>query len=330
MNITDFNFSNSRSKINALVEGISQQILQGRLTTGDNLPSINEMSDLLKVSRDTVFKAYKELRRMQLVESNPMKGYYIAGKVKRILLLLDTYSSFKQDLYKQFVAHLSGDYKVDLIFHQYNEHLFETIVRDSAGKYSMYVVMNFSNEVLSSSLKKIPAHQLLLLDFGNFDKTGYNYICQDFDQSFFDCLMSVRPAIEKYKNLCFVFPNEHSHPVSAIDAFYRFGEAAGKHCSVIRSNDDTIVVERSTLYIGIVREDIVTIVKRADEQGLVLGTDVGLLIYNDEPLLEIIKNGISSISIDFGLMGKKAADFVMKRKPVTDYLPTTVQLRSSL
>ena len=330
MNISDFNFSNSRSKINALVEGISQQILQGRLITGDNLPSINEMSDMLKVSRDTVFKAYKELRRMQLVESNPMKGYYITGKVKRILLLLDTYSSFKQDLYKQFVAHLSGDYKVDLIFHQYNEHLFDTVIRDSAGKYSMYVVMNFSNEVLSTTLSKIPAHQLLLLDFGNFDKSGYNYICQDFDLSFYNCLLSIRNEIEKYKQICFVFPNEHSHPVSAIGALYRFGEEAGKGCSVVRTNDDWRGVENSTLYIGIMREDIVTIVKSADENGFKLGKDIGLLIYNEEPLLEIIKNGISSISVDFGLMGSKAAEFVMRRKPVQEYLPTTIHLRSSL
>lgn len=329
MNISDFNFSNSRSKIHALVEGISQLIMHGKLMPGDNLPSINEMSELLKVSRDTVFKSYKELRHLQLIESNPMKGYYITGRVKRILLLLDTYSSFKQDLYKQFTTNLSSDYKVDLIFHQYNEHLFETIVRDSAGKYSMYVVMNFSNEVLSPSLKKIPAQQLLLLDFGNFDKTDYNYICQDFDQSFYDCLMSVREQIDKYRNLCFVFPTEHSHPVSAIDAFHRFGDATNRKTSVHRTVDDRIGLEPSTLYIGIVREDIVRIVKSADEQGLILGEDIGLLIYNDEPLLEIIKNGISSISIDFGLMGKKAAGFVMKRMPVQEYLPTKIIVRSS-
>jgi DNA-binding transcriptional regulator YhcF (GntR family) len=330
MNILDFNFSHSRSKIKALVEGVSQQILQGKLVPGDNLPSINEMSDMLKVSRDTVFKAYKELRRMQLVESNPMKGYYITGKVKRILLLLDTYSSFKQDLYKQFVANLTGDYKVDLIFHQYNEQLFETIIRESTGKYTLYVVMNFSNEVLSPALTKIPAHQLLLLDFGNFDKTGYNYICQNFDQSFFDCLVSVRAQLDKYDRLCFVFPGEHSHPVSSIDALNRFGEVAGKACSVVRTSSDWKGVEKGTLYIVIVREDIVSIVKSADDNSYELGRDIGLLIYNEEPLLEIIKNGIASVSIDFGLMGKMAARFVMKRQPVQEYLPTTINLRSSI
>ncbi|MDP3441874.1 MAG: GntR family transcriptional regulator, partial [Ignavibacteria bacterium] len=311
-------------------DGISLQILQGHLKPGDNLPSINEMSDLLSVSRDTVFKAYKELKKLHLIESNPMKGYYITGNVQRILLLLDTYSSFKQDLYKQFVAHLSGDYKVDLIFHQYNQQLFETIVRESAGKYSMYVVMNFSNEVLSPALQKIPAHQLLLLDFGNFDKSAYNYICQDFDSKFFECLVSVREKLAKYRHICFVFPTELLHPASSIDALYRFGELTGTSCSVLRDMKDWKGVEPSTLYLGIVREDIVAIVKSADEKGLELGKDVGLLIYNEEPLLEVIKNGISSISIDFGQMGMKAARFVTNREPIQEYLPTKIFLRASL
>jgi DNA-binding transcriptional regulator YhcF (GntR family) len=330
MKSTDFIFSNSRSKIKTLVDGISLQILQGMLVPGDNLPSINEMSDQLKVSRDTVFKAYKELKRMNLIESNPMKGYFVTGKVKRILLLLDTYSSFKQDLYKQFVAHLSGEYKVDLIFHQYNEQLFETIIKESVGKYTMYVVMNFSNEFLSPSLKVIPAHQLLLLDFGNFDKINYNYICQDFDEAFFNCLVSVKEKLSKYRHISFMFPEEHSHPVCAIDALHRFGELTQTPCTVIRASDDWKGVDPFTLYIVIMREDIVSIVKSANKKQLSIGSDIGILVYNEEPLLEIINQGIASISVDFGLMGKMAAKFVMKRKTVQEYLPTTIWIRPSL
>ncbi len=330
MILSDFIFSNSRSKIKTLVDGISMQILQGMLVPGDNLPSINEMSDQLKVSRDTVFKAYKELKRMHLIESNPMKGYFVTGKVKRILLLLDTYSSFKQDLYKQFVANLSGEYKVDLIFHQYNEQLFETIIKESAGKYTMYVVMNFSNEFLSPSLRVIPSHQLLLLDFGNFDKTNYNYICQDFNTAFYDCLVAVRQKLSKYRHISFVFPEEHSHPACAMDALQRFGELTNTPCSIIRTTEEWKGVEHLTLYIVIMREDIVSIVKSANEKQLRIGVDIGILVYNEEPLLEIINDGIASVSIDFGLMGQKAAMFVMNRKSVQEYLPTTVCLRSSI
>lgn len=330
MKVKDFDFSNSRSKVKVLVDGISLKITLGTLVPGDNLPSINDMSALLYVSRDTVFKAYKELKQLELIESTPMKGYYVTGKVKRILLLLDTYSSFKQALYKQFVAHLSGDYKVDLIFHQYNRRLFETIIKESIGKYSLYVVMNFSNDILSPVIKKLPAHQLLLLDFGNFDKSGYNYICQDFDTAFYNCLLSVREQLAKYKQICFVMPGEHAHPLCSIDAVKRFGALTSTPCTVIQTDSDWKGVNPSTLYIGIVREDIVSIIKSADEKGLKLGSDIGLLIYNEEPLLEVIKNGISSVSIDFGLLGEKAAHFVMTRETVQEYIPTHINLRASL
>ena len=181
-------FTHSTSKFKSLADGISLSIMQGELRTGDNLLSINEAKIYYKVSRDTVFKAYNELKRRRLIDSTPTKGYFVTGEVNHILLLLDTYSSFKQNLYHRFVADLPENYKVDLIFHQYYERLFETIVRESIGKYSMYVIMNFSNEQFSDTLKLIPSNKLLLLDFGNFEKSEYSYICQDFNESFFNCL----------------------------------------------------------------------------------------------------------------------------------------------
>src|ERR1035437_2384514 len=171
--MTNIKFTHSTSKIKSLADGISLSIMQGELKAGDNLPSINEASAHQNVSRDTVFKAYNELKRRGLIESNPTKGYFVTGEVNHVLLLLDTYSSFKQNLYRRFAANLPENYKVDLIFHQYNERLFETIIRESVGKYSMYVVMNFSNDHFSDTLKSIPANKLLLLDFGNFEKSDY-------------------------------------------------------------------------------------------------------------------------------------------------------------
>jgi DNA-binding transcriptional regulator YhcF (GntR family) len=199
-------FSHSISKIKTLADGISLSVMQGELKTGDNLPSINEASALHKVSRDTVFKAYNELKRRGVIDSNPTKGYYVTGEVNHVLLILDTYSSFKQKLYRRFAANLPENFKVDLIFHQYNEQLFETIVHESIGKYSMYVVMNFSNDHFSEALKMIPSTKLLLLDFGNFEKSAYSYICQDFNESIYNCLNLGVELLQKYKRLSFIFP----------------------------------------------------------------------------------------------------------------------------
>ncbi|MDD4968869.1 MAG: substrate-binding domain-containing protein [Paludibacter sp.] len=328
--MSQINFSNSTSKIRSLADGISLSILQGRLKVGDNLLSINEASSLHKVSRDTVFKAYNELKKKGLIDSTPQKGYFVTGEVNHILLLLDTYSSFKQNLYHSFIANLPENYKVDLIFHQYNEQLFETIVRESIGKYSMYVIMNFSNNQFSETLTAIPSHKLLLLDFGDFEKSEYSYICQDFNQSLTDCLTEGKDLLKKYKKLTFVFPEELCHPVSSIEYFTKFCLSQKYEYEVIRKESDWKGVEAGTAYLCILSEDLVKIIKAADSAQLKVGNDIGLIAYNDEPVLEVIKDGISSISIDFGLMGEKAANFITGKQPIQEYLPTELIVRNSI
>jgi len=326
----EIKFSNSTSKIKSLADAISLSIMQERLKVGDNLQSINEASTLHKVSRDTVFKAYNELKKRGLIDSTPQKGYFVTGEVNHILLLLDAYSSFKQNLYHQFIANLPENYKVDLIFHQYNERLFETIVRESLGKYSMYVIMNFSNDHFSDTLKSIPSNKLLLLDFGNFEKSEYSYICQDFNDSFYNCLNKGSGLLKKYKKLTFVFPEEVCHPVSAIESFIKYSLSRNFEYEVIRKESEWKGVEAGTAYLCILSEDLVKIIKAADKAGLTVGSDIGLIAYNDDPVLEVIKNGISSISVDFGLMGEKAANFITGRHPIQEYLPTELIVRNSI
>ena len=304
--------------------------MQGYLSEGDNLPSINETSAQYKISRDTVFKAYQELKRIGLIDSTPTKGYYVVGKVNKVLLLLDNYSAFKQDLYRRFVENLPQNYKVDLLFHQYNERLFNTIVRESIGLYSMYVVMNFSDNQFSESLKAIPANKLLLLDFGNFEKSDYSYVCQNFNESLYDSLFAHKELLHKYHKLTFVFPEEICHPISAVEYFEKFCMDQNFDFEIVRKTADWKVIEKGTLYLSILHEDLAKIIKEADIAGLKIGSDVGLIVYNEDPILEVIKNGISSISIDFGLMGEMAAQFVKSREIVQMYLPTRLNVRGSL
>ena len=105
---------------------ISQDIALGKYKTDTGLPSINYLSKTYNVSRDTVFKAFLDLREKRLIDSTPGKGYYVINRQKNILLLLDEYSAFKNTLYNSFIKKLSQSYKVDLWFHQYNERIFRS------------------------------------------------------------------------------------------------------------------------------------------------------------------------------------------------------------
>ncbi|OIP83842.1 MAG: hypothetical protein AUK44_04210 [Porphyromonadaceae bacterium CG2_30_38_12] len=323
-------YTNATSKIKTLIDSINDAVMRKDLRVGDNLLSINEASTKYKVSRDTVFKAYNELKRLGVIDSTPQKGYFVKGEVNRVLLLLDTYSPFKKDLYHRFADNIPDNYKVDLIFHQYNEHLFETIIGESIGKYSMYVVMNFSNDKFSETLKLIPAGKLLLLDFGDFEKSDFSFICQDFNQALYDSLKNGIEAIRKFRKLVFVFPEDLRHPISSIQYFKQFCADFEFEYQIDRKKTEWRGVENGCLYLCITTEDMVKIVKDANQSGCKLGNEIGLIAYNDDPVLEIIQNGISSISIDFGLMGEKAAQFVKTKNPIQEYLPTKLIVRGSI
>ncbi len=322
-------FGQQSSKVTQLADLISQAISMREFLEGDSLPSINELSRRYGVSRDTVFKAFSDLRERGIIDSTPRKGYFVTGQVTNVLLLLDQYTPFKETLYNSFAKHLPVNYKVDLLFHQYNERLFSTIVRESVGKYNKYVVMNFDNERFSASLNKISPARLLLLDFGKFEKERYSYVCQDFDESFYGALQCLDDRFSSYRKFVFLFPSSLKHPQSSKDYFFRFCQDYNLSGSV-EEDVENLKVEKDTAYLAIKQQDVVKVVKQGRLAGLKCGKDFGLLAYNDIPSYEVIDEGITALTIDWEQMGNEVARFVLDNAVVQKYLPTEVRLRNSL
>ena len=71
------NFGHHSTKVKQLSDMISQDIALGKYKTDTGLPSINYLSKTYNVSRDTVFKAFLDLREKRLIDSTPGKGYYV-------------------------------------------------------------------------------------------------------------------------------------------------------------------------------------------------------------------------------------------------------------
>lgn len=322
-------FGQQTTKVKQLADLLGQNISMGVYKSGDLLPSINELSQTYKVSRDTVFKAFLDLKERGIIDSTPGKGYYVMGKLTTVLLLLDEYSPFKHVLYDSFVKRLSHTYKVDLLFHQYSERLFNTIIRESLGRYNKYIVMNFDNERLSPNLYKIESSRLLLLDFGKFDKKEYSYVCQDFDEGFYEALCQLEERLRKYRKLVMLLPPESLHPRSSRDYFEKFCKDY-RFSSGVAVDVDTLEVRKGAVYIAIRQVDVVAIIKKSRAAGLRCGVDFGLIAYNDTPAYEVIDQGITALSINWERMGRKAAEFVLTGKQVQEYLPTEVRLRGAL
>ncbi|MFX0555412.1 GntR family transcriptional regulator [Maribacter sp. CXY002] len=60
------------------MESIITDVSKGKLSIGQKIPSINELSELCNLSRDTVEKAYRELKKRKIIVSVKGKGFYTA------------------------------------------------------------------------------------------------------------------------------------------------------------------------------------------------------------------------------------------------------------
>lgn len=324
------NESSGQTKLQQLVHSITEAISNGHLKVGDALPSVNQLSSESGFSRDTVFKAYNILKQRNIVESAPQKGYYVANESYKVFMLLDDFSAFKEQLYQAFRADLPESYSVDLLFHHYNPDVFQQLVENSLGRYSLYVVMNIDHKNIHPSLQKIDSNKLLILDMGKPQNEGMNFILQDFGKSVQMCLGQALPRLKKYKELILVYEDKSTpHPVetvSAVRAFCRKNDIQFKNIKKLNETK----IEKGQAYFVIRDSDLVEIVKFCRAQQLAIGVDVGIISYNDTPMKQIVGGGISVISTDFVEMGKQAAEFVKTKNNVALVLPTSIILRKSL
>ena len=95
----NFNPFDKTPKYKQIVRSVMCDIERGVLRKDDQLPSISELSIEYLLARDTVEKAYRELREKGYITSVQGKGYYVQGteqKKLKILLIRQLLSSMKR------------------------------------------------------------------------------------------------------------------------------------------------------------------------------------------------------------------------------------------
>lgn len=324
------NIEPNKSKVSQLVEALNSAISKGLYKDGEALPSIRTLSAKYDLSRDTVYKAYQELREKGIVESTPTKGYFVFNKVKNVFVLLDIFSPYKEDFYNELTSKLHENYNVDLYFHHYNERSFNNLILDSIGRYDLYLIINLQNDVYSKVLDRLDNTKVLLLDLGKFKKDKFSYVCQGFDSTLYNCLTSGLDKLKKYDELYFYIHEKSEHPKSCLPYFVNFCVDNDFKYNIITKNIKEKEVQPNRAYLIARHNDLVDFVKICRKKELEIGVDVGVITFNDAPMLEIIEKGISVITTDFKMMGNYAAEFVILNNKIQTYIPTKLILRGSL
>ena len=326
----ELNFVSSTTKVKQIADAIRLAISQGEFKEGEILPSINQISTRYNVARDTAFKAFQELKMSGVIQSATTKGYFVSSSVNNILVLLDIFSAYKNDLYNALTKNIKPNNHLDLYFHHYNEDHFNSVIKNSVGKYNRYLIMNLKNDEYSNVLDLVDKSKILFLDFGGFNKDGFAYVCQDFDTSLYDCLKSGLNLFKKYRKLNFVLPLSIKHPRGGVRYFNQFCDENGFDRALIERNILKTDFVKGNAYLIVSHADLIEAVKICRSKGLKLGEDVGIVTYNDAPMLEVIENGITAISVNFKQMGVLAASFINNNEHIQTYVPTRLIVRGSL
>ncbi|MEZ5105142.1 MAG: GntR family transcriptional regulator [Draconibacterium sp.] len=326
-----FNVDNNSNvlKFQQLVDAIIDSISRNQLKEGEMLPSVNQIMSECQLSRDTVFKAYAELKKRGVVESVPNRGYFVTKQITKVFLFLDTFKAYKEVLYGSFLKHLPKNISVDLHFHHYNIDVFETIIGESLGKYSSYIVMNFDHRKVAEITSKIPDEQLLIIDWKIHSKTNISSVYQNFGESVYSCLKNNIEKISKYQEFTFYYPKFTYHPKESVEYFKKFCTDFNIKHSVIY-DDDRFTIKKGGLYFLVSDRTLASFLDQCDKKGFEPGRETGVISYNETPMKKYVKNGITVISTDFELMGQKAAEFVSTGNSVQFEVPTILKLRSSL
>ena len=316
-----FNSNSSKPKFQQLIEYIISLIEDGTFLRGQRLPSINEVSESSGIARMTVAKAYDELRALGLVTSHHGKGFYVSSTDTRnqlnIFVLFDALTPYKEILYDNLMANLGEGINVNIFFHHHNLKVFENLLLNNLGHYNYYVVMPHFKEDVTKILLNIPKDKLLILDIDT-PKLGDDYaiLYQDFEQNIYQGLTEAVLLIKKYKTLTLVLSSKNFQftPVGIINGFEKFCKKNGISYEIISNLEEEEHLQKAHAYLIFRENDLVRFINWTNKKGWKLGKDIGIVSYDDTPIKEILAEGISVISNDFALMGKRAAEMILSRE----------------
>ncbi len=335
LHLTVSNLS-SIPKYEQIVNHIVVLIESKKLKEGELLPSINTTYKKLGVSRDTLINAYKKLQEMGYIGSRHGKGFFILESKKnksrkKVFVLFDQMSGYKEALYQSLVKNLGANYSIDAFFYFFNKKVFSNLLLDNISGYDHYVVIPHFNEDVSDILKNIPPEKLLILDKDvPAMKGNIAAVYQNYDQDIYQTLKSNLKILKKYQHINMIFDWKNQYfPQGIMDGFNRFCKESLISCNFFDYATEANITKGS-VYIVNSDNDLTLLIKMVKKKKLTLGKDIGIISYNDTPLKEVIADGLTVISTDFEEMGKTAASLIKTQRFERIENPFTLILRNSL
>ena len=305
-----------------LIQSIQHLVDMNIYAEGEFLPSMNELSLELDISKETVKKAYSILREKGVIESAHGKGFYICSKKDKkikILLLFDKISTYKQVLYSSFMAEIGDQCEITIRLHNQDIDLFEHFVEENLDQYDYYIItphFPLHKNILKRAvkiLKRIPNRKLILLD-NNIEGLAGNYgsVYHDFENDIIDGLTQAAVYLKKYKKLNVVSMPGSMYAPLIENGIKRYCTENNINYEIFKNiTPDKIIKNEAYLILNSQLDlELIELIKTSKNKGCKIGEDIGIISYNESPINEIILDGLSVFSTDFKQMGRLAARMI--------------------
>lgn len=307
-------------KYKQVVSIFISDIEAGIFKQGQRIPSINETSEELFLSRDTVEKAYVYMKKKGILLSVRGKGYYISqvnvSKKLRICLIFNKLSNYKRSIYYSFVKTMGVKASVDVFIYNYDLDEFEAIVNNNLNHYDYFVILpHFRNENASIGevIKKIPREKVLIVDRFLDELKDYPVVYQEYDKDIQTALLCGIDLLRKYSRLNLVFPKAEFYPPYIVRGFRIFCQVNGFENTIIDRLEDA-EIRHGEAYIIVSDDDLYAFIRKIKQKNWTLGKDCGVVAYNENQVKEILCDGITTISTNHEEIGHLAAQMILTKK----------------
>ncbi len=304
-------------KYKQVVDLLLSDIEAGIFKIGQRIPSINETSEELLLSRDTVEKAYVFLRKKGILASVRGKGYYVnkvdVGKKIKVALILNKLSNYKRSIYYSLSETLGSKGNVDVFIYNYSIEQFEEIVINQTLHYDYFVILpHFKDNDATGVdiIKRIPKDKVLLVDRKMDLLSDYPLVYQEYEKDIQNALDKGKDLIQKYTKVNLVFPANQYYSRYIVRGFQIFCQVNNFPFSVIDQFDENEII-KGEAFVLISDDDLYRFIKICRNKMLKLGTDVGLVAYNENPVKELLEEGITTISTNHDLIGRMAGEMIL-------------------
>lgn len=328
-------------KYKQIAKSIITKVNRGVIEPGQKLPSINQLSTYYLLSRDTIEKAYAELKKSEIIVSSRGLGYFISTKLPdqklKVLVLFNKLSAYKKEIYNALAHELEDVANISLRIFHCDFRMFNDILTENSSDYHYYVIMPHFTEYqpseLNNTLSKISKDKLIVLDYLPDGMTEcFSSIYQDFNEDIYEALSETNHILEKYQEVNLVFPdnNTYPYPKEIVRGFLKFCSQHQHQYSIISSVNEIKKLKKGSVYVVISESELTKLIKLARQSGLTVGRDIGVISYNDTELKEVLENGITVISTDFKEMGRLTAESILNSKKIHQKNRFGLILRNSL